>query len=187
MNKHYDPDDIRNRSELTRKMRPHFYWCAIYDDEADNYKLTAFMRIHNGDDTKDDIVTVRVLQKHIAQFYNSWKEFLDKQNIDRRVFSREEMMNLVSFRNKINYNKTIILLPPDNPMYKSLISDFSLELSEEDIFALKQIDGVQEQAAQEEKTEQGKTVQEKMFALMEYALSEIQKVSARLDKLEERK
>lgn len=187
MNNHYDPDDIRNRSALNKKMRPHFHWVAIYDRYNDNYQLKAFMRIHNGDDTKDDIMTVEVSQKHIAQFNETWQKFLTKQDIQRTVYSRQEMMHLLSFKNKIAYNKSIILLPPENPNYNELISDFSLELTEEDIFTLKQIDGVVEQSAKEEETPQGKTTQEKMLTLMEYALSQIQTLADRMTKLEERK
>ena len=187
MNNLYDPDDIRNRSELNKKMRPYFHWVAIYNPDQDNYELKAFMRIHNGDETKDDIMTVQVSEKHIAQFYEVWQKFIEEQGLERTVYSRDEMMNLMSFRNKINYNKSIILLPPENPMYNSLISDFSLELDKADIFALKQVDGVVEQSKIEEETPQGKTTQEKLFTLMEYALTEIKKVSDRLTQLEERK
>lgn len=187
MNNLYDPDDIRNRSELNKKMRPHFHWVAIYNTAQDNYELKAFMRIHNGDETKDDIMTVQVSQKHIAQFNENWQKFFAEQGLERTVYTRDEMMNIISFRNKINYNKSIILLPPENPMYNALISDFSLELTKEDIFALKQVDGVVEQSKIEEETPQGKTTQEKLFTLMEYALTEIKKVSDRLTQLEERK
>ena len=187
MNNLYDPDDIRNRSELNKKMRPHFHWVAIYNTDADNYELKAFMRIHNGDETKDDIMTVQVSQKHIAQFNADWQKFIKEQDLERTIYTRDEMMNILSFRNKINYNKSIILLPPEHPNYNALISDFSLELTEEDVFALKQVDGVIEQSKMEEETPQGKTTQEKLFTLMEYALTEIKKVSDRLTQLEERK
>lgn len=187
MNQHYDPDDIRNRAIENKKMRPHFHWVAIYDADNDNYKLKAFMRIHNGDETKDDILTVQVSQKHIAQFNQSWQKFIEKQKLDRTIYSRQEMMNLLSFKNKINYNKSIILLPPENPTYNTLISDFSLELTEEDVYVLKQIDGIVEESKKEEETPQGKTNQEKMLTLMEYALSQIQNLADRMTQLEERK
>lgn len=187
MNNNYDPDDIRNRSIENKKMQPYFHWVAVYNQDNDNYQLLPFMRIHNGDGNKDDIMTVAVSQKHIAQFNGAWQDFIKKQDIDRSIFTRDELLNLISYRNKLNYNKSIILLPPENPMYTKLISDFSLELSEEDIYALKQIDGVIKESKQEEETEKGKTNQEKMLTLMEYALSQIQSLADRMTKLEERK
>lgn len=187
MNRHYDPDDIRNRAALNKKMKPHFHWVAMYDADKDNYQLKPFMRIHNGDETKDDILTVRVSQKHIAQFNEAWQKFIEKQRLERTVYSRQEMMNLLSFKNKINYNKSITLLPPENPSYWSIIGNFSLELTEEDIFTLRQIDGVVQESKNEEETPQGKTTQEKMLTLMEYALSQIRNLADRMTQLEERK
>jgi hypothetical protein len=78
-------------------------------------------------------------------------------------------------------------LPPENPTYNTLISDFSLELTEEDVYVLKQIDGVVQESKKEEETPQGKTTQEKMLTLMEYALSQIQNLADRMTQLEERK
>lgn len=141
MNKNnFDPDDIRNRGNIS--LHPTFYWRAIYDKKKDNYKLMPFMRINNGDGGHADWMEVAVTEKHTIRYRDEWVAFKKAQCPDRTEFTRMEMLNLQGFRDKYEYNKSLILLPPENPHYEELISDFSLKLTGENIRTLNGLDSV---------------------------------------------
>jgi hypothetical protein len=145
------------------------------------------MRINNGDDTKPDFMEVAVKQKHIIQYKEPWEKFRKENDINRAEYSAVELMNLISFRNKYEYNKALIILPSDSPDYKRLICDFSIQLTPQDIHLLRQIDGQVEEIKTEEKTPQGKSNQEKMLKLMEYMLEKIEAMDSRITTIEQTK
>ena len=87
---------------------------------------------------------------------------MKKQALNRTEFSRAEMMHVQNFRDKIEYNKSLILLPPEHPEYMTLISDFSLRLNPEDVAKLNAIDGVQ--VEEEEKPDRGNSIHQSPMA-----------------------
>ena len=136
----FDPDDIRNRGDVN--LHPTFYWRAIYDKNTRMYNLMPFMRINNGDAGRADWMEVAVTEKHTIRYRDAWLRFKNNQQPRRTSFTTREMMNVQGFRDKYEYNKSMILLPPENPYYEQLISDFSLKLTAENIATLNKLDGV---------------------------------------------
>ena len=133
-NNFYDSDDIRRRGNIDQ--HPQFYWRAIYQADKGTYILLPFMHINNSDTGRADYMEVQVLQKHIIHYNAEYKEFMKKQALSRTEYTREEMMCIQNFRDKIEYYKSLITLPPEHPEYENLISDFSLRLNPEDISKL---------------------------------------------------
>lgn len=142
-NDYFDPDDIRVRAGID--MHPQFYWRSIYDADNDRYNILPFMRINNSDDAKADWMDVQVSQKHEIQYRREYEAFKEKQKLKRFIFTRDEMMRIQQFRDKIEYYKDRIRLPESHPQYWPLISDFSIRLNPEDIVKLRSIDGIEEE------------------------------------------
>ena len=178
-NSFYDADDIRRRGSVDQ--HPQFYWRAIYQPEKDNYLLLPFMHINNSDTGRADYMEVQVLQNHIVRYHDDYKEFMKRQALNRTEFSRAEMMHVQNFRDKIEYNKTLILLPPEHPDYMSLISDFSLRLNPEDIAKLNAIDGVQ---VEEEAKPEAKDKNERIMDLLGLVADKLDRMEERLSVLE---
>lgn len=139
---YFDSDDIRVRGGID--MHPQFYWRSIYDAGKDVFKILPFMRINNSDTGRSDWMDVQVTQTHEIRYRKAWNEFKEKQNLHRKEYTRDEMMNIQQFRDKIEYYKTKIQLPPEHPEYWPLISDFSIRLNPEDIVKLNSLDGIEE-------------------------------------------
>lgn len=178
-NSFYDADDIRRRDRVDQ--HPQFYWRAIYQADRDNYQVLPFMHINNSDTGRADNMEVRVLQKHIVRYNNEYKDFIKKQALSRTEFSRAEMMHVQNFRDKIEYNKGLILLPPEHPDYWTLISDFSLRLNPEDIVKLNAIDGVQ---VEEEKQPETKDRNERILDIMNMIADKLDRMDERITALE---
>ena len=139
-NDYFDPDDIRVRGGID--MHPQFYWRSIYDASTDRYNILPFMRINNSDDAKADWMDVQVTMAHQIRYRNLWESFKEKQPLQRFIFTRDEMMGIQHFRDKIEYYKEKIRLPETHPEYWSLLSDFSIRLNPEDIHKLNSLDGI---------------------------------------------
>ena len=183
-NNNFDPDDIRNRNYQCRNMPAMFYYKAVYDPDKDRYIIKPFMRINNGDDVKSDFMEVSVKEKHTIQYKSSWIKFKAENDIDRVDYTTAEMLNIMSFKNKYEYNKAIIMLPPDNPDYKRLVSDFSIQLTEQDMITLRQVGGYIQKSSEESETPQGQTNQEKILKAIEYVLNRIEILDSRLNNIE---
>lgn len=136
-NNYLDPDDIRRRGQI--KQHPVFYWCMIYNEPTDTFRILPFMRINNGDSARADWMDVAVTEKHRMRNQEAWQKFIKEQSPKRTEFTRAEMMHIQQFRDKYEYNKGLILLTPDNPMYEKLISNFSIKLRAEDIAVLNRL------------------------------------------------
>lgn len=178
-NSFYDPDDIRRRGSIDQ--HPQFYWRAIYQAEKDNYQILPYMHINNSDTGRADYMEVLVLQNHIVRYNNEYKDFMKKQALNRTEFSRAEMMHVQNFRDKIEYNKSLILLPPEHPEYMTLISDFSLRLNPEDVAKLNAIDGVQ---VEEEEKPEAKDRNERMLDVMNMIADKLDRMEERISALE---
>lgn len=150
---YFDSDDIRVRGGID--MHPQFYWRSMYERDGDKFQILPFMRINNSDDAKADWMDVQVSQAHQIRYRKAWDEFVEKQDLARKEYSRDEMMNIQQFRDKIDYYKTKIRLPEDHPEYWPLISDFSIRLNPEDIVKLNSLDGIV-QPSTEHKASQSK-------------------------------
>ena len=100
------------------------------------------MRIYNSDTGHADWMDVQVTINHQIRYRKAWDEFLEKQNLHRREFTRVEMSNIQQFRDKIDYYKSKIRLPETHPEYWPLICDFSIRLNPEDIVKLNSLDGI---------------------------------------------
>ena len=132
-----DADDIRMRG--TVNLHPTFYWRCIYNDQTDQYDIRPFMRINNGDGSRADWMDVAVTQKHTMRYADVWRKFRNAQDPKRTTFTREEMLHVQPFRDRYEYHKSICLLPPTDPDYQMLVSDFSVRLNPEDITVLNRI------------------------------------------------
>lgn len=177
---HYDSDDIRIRGETD--LHPQFYWRAIYQNEKDNYILLPFMLINNSDTGRADWMDVEITMAHQVRYAKAWKEFEKEQPLPRKEYSREEMMRIQNFRDRIEHNKKMIRLPESHPEYWPLISDFSLKLNLEDIEKLNAIDGVVIEK-EEEKPEVSK--EDKILSALSMFAEKLDSVVKRVDALEE--
>ena len=137
---YFDSDDIRVRGGIN--MHPQFYWRVMYNHDKDNFVIYPFMKINNSDTGRADWMDVQVTQAHEIRYRKEYAEFLEKQPLNRFEYSRDEMMNIQQFRDKIEYYKSKILLPPKHPEYWPLISDFSIRLNPEDIVKLNSLGGI---------------------------------------------
>lgn len=180
-NNFYDPDDIRRRGSTN--MHPQFYWRAIYQTDKDNYILLPFMHINNSDSGRADNMEVMVLQNHIVRYHDEYKEFVKKQPLKRTEYSRAEMMHVQNYRDKVEYNKSLILLPPEHPDYTTLISDFSLRLNPEDVAKLNAIDGIQ---AEEEQKPETKSRDERLLDALNLVADKLDRMDERISALENR-
>ena len=182
-NNFFDPDDIRNRRSID--MHPMFYWRVVYNRANDNYECMPFMRINNTDSGRADWMDVAVTENHIIRYRDGFSEFMRAQPLNRRIFTREEMMHVQPFREKIEYNKTIILLTPDNPEYIPLISDFSIRLNPENVHTLNALDGEphDDTAPVVDKTD-NRTQNEKILALLSMVADKMDAMDARISNLE---
>ena len=138
-NNNYDDDDLRNRRYVD--LKPIFYTKAVYNPDTDLYDLRPFIYVNTGDGTRADFIECPVKEKHRVQYKDRWERFVASSQMPRTQYSRDEMMNLQAFRIKYEYNKELVALPPDNPEYNKIISNFSLRLMPEDLFVLRQLDG----------------------------------------------
>lgn len=181
-NNFFDPDDIRNRRSID--MHPMFYWRVVYNREHDNYECIPFMRINNTDSGRADWMDVAVMENHVIRYRPEYSEFMRTQALKRRIFTREEMMHIQPFREKIEYNKTIILLTPDNPEYIPLISDFSIRLNPENIHTLNALDGTEEPVAPVIDKTDTRTQNEKILALLSMVADKMDAMDARISDLE---
>ena len=177
----YDADDIRRRGSVDQ--HPQFYWRAIYQADKDNYIILPFMHINNSDTGRADNMEVQVLQNHIVRYHKDYQDFIKRQALNRSEFSRAEMMHVQNFRDKIEYNKSLILLPPEHPEYISLISDFSLRLNPEDIAKLNAIDGVQ---VEEEVKPEAKDKNERLLDILSMVADKLDRMEERLSALEDK-
>lgn len=146
---YFDSDDIRVRGGID--MHPQFYWRSVYDAQKDKYVIYPFMRINNSDTGRADWMDVQVTQVHEIRYRKIWDEFKEKQKLHRFLFSRDEMMHIQQFRDKIEYYQDKILLPETHPDYWPLVSDFSIRLNPEDIVKLNNLDGIVEEPKQKKK------------------------------------
>lgn len=174
----FDPDDIRNRR--TVNLHPIFYWRLNYDREHDNYQVMPFMRINNTDNGNADWMDVAVTENHRIQYRNEFAQFMNAQPLNRTVFTREELMHIQPFREKIEYYKAMIVLTPDNPEYWPMISDFSMRLNPENIHTLNMLDGGEAELNEPEPEPQEERTQAQKIL---YVLG---KVADRLDALDAR-
>lgn len=138
---YFDSDDIRVRGGID--LHPQFYWRSVYDPEKDKYIIYPFMRINNSDTGRADWMDIQVTQDHEIRYRRGWDEFKEKQKLHRFEFTRDEMIQIQQFRDKIEYYKSKILLPPEHPQYWPMISNFSIRLNPEDIVKLNSLDGIQ--------------------------------------------
>lgn len=178
-NSFYDADDIRRRKNVDQ--HPQFYWRAIYQADKDNYQILPFMRINNSDTGRADYMEVLVLQNHIVRYHDEYQYFVKKQALNRTEFTRAEMMHIQNFRDKIEYNKSLILLPPEDPDYTKLISDFSLRLNPEDIAKLNAIDGFE---PVEEPKPENKDRNERILDVLSMVADKLDRMDERISALE---
>lgn len=178
-NSFYDADDIRRRKNVDQ--HPQFYWRAIYQADKDNYVILPYMHINNSDSGRPDYMEVLVLQNHIVRYHDEYLDFVKKQALSRTEYTRAEMMHVQNFRDKIEYNKGLILLPPEHPDYMTLISDFSLRLNPEDIAKLNAIDGV---VAEEETKPEKKDRNERLLDVMNMIADKLDRMDERITALE---
>ncbi len=177
-NNFYDPDDIRRRGSIDQ--HPQFYWRAFYQEDKNNYVLYPFMHINNSDTGRSDYMEIQVLQNHIVRYHDEYKEFIKKQALNRTEFSRAEMMHVQNFRDKIEYNKSLILLPPEHPEYTKLISDFSIRLNPEDIAKLNALDGTEPEIPES----QPKDKNERIIDLLSMVADKLDRFEERISALE---
>ncbi|MBQ1996975.1 MAG: hypothetical protein II238_00840 [Alphaproteobacteria bacterium] len=137
-----DSDDIRVRGGID--LHPIFYWRAMYDTDKDVFQILPFMRINNSDTGRADWMDVQVSEKHKIQYRKKWEEFIEKHKLHRFEFTRDEMMHIQQFRDKVEIFQNKILLPQDHPEYWKMISDFSIKLNPEDVIKLNSLDGITE-------------------------------------------
>lgn len=138
---YFDSDDIRVRGDID--MHPQFYWRVVYNHAKDNFIIYPFMRINNSDSGRADWMEVQVTTAHEIRYRKAWEEFIAHNKLNRYEYTREEMMQVVPFRDKLEYNRKIILLPETHPEYWALVSDFSLRLNGADIDKLNSLDGIE--------------------------------------------
>jgi hypothetical protein len=153
-NEYFDSDDIRVRAGID--MHPQFYWRMLYERDGDKFVILPFMRINNTDTGRADWMDVQVTQSHQIRYRAQWNEFLQRQPLERKAYTRNEMMGIQQFRDKIEYYKTKIQLPPEHPEYWPLISDFSIRLNPEDIVKLNALDGITTEPEPQKKTKDDK-------------------------------
>lgn len=177
-NNFYDSDDIRRRNNIDQ--HPQFYWRAIYQADKDNYQILPYMHINNSDTGRADYMEVLILQNHIVRYNQEYKDFIKKQPLHRKEYSRDEMMQIQNFRDKIEYYKGLIRLPEEHPDYMSAISDFSLRLNPEDVSKLNAIDGIE---PVEEKPEP-KSKDEKLLDVMNIIADKLDRMEERISALE---
>lgn len=151
---YFDPDDIRVRGGIN--MHPQFYWRVVYNRDKDNFIIYPFMRINNSDSGRADWMDVQVKQTHEIRYRGEWNKFLEKNELHRFEFSRDEMMQIQQFRDKIEYFRSICLLPEKHPEYWPQVSDFSIRLNAEDVIKLNSLDGVVVEKKEPEKTKDDK-------------------------------
>ena len=182
----FDPDDIRNRRGID--LHPIFYWRVVYNRDNDNYDVIPFMRINNTDTGRADWMDVAVTENHIMRYRPEYSEFMRVQPLSKRVFTREEMMHVQTFREKIEYNKTIIRLAPDHPEYIPLISDFSIRLNPENVHTLNALDGTepQEDIPPVVNKSDNRTQNEKILALLSMVADKMDAMDARISNLEQK-
>ena len=179
-NSFYDADDIRRRNSIDQ--HPQFYWRAIYQPDKDVYILLPFMHINNSDTGRADWMEIQVLQNHIVRYHDEYKDFMKKQALNRTEYTRAEMMHIQNFRDKVAYNKSLILLPPEHPDYTKLIHDFSLRLNPEDVAKLNAIDGLE---PVEEKPEP-KDRNERLIDVLNMVADKLDRFEERISALENR-
>lgn len=180
-----DPDDIRRRGSTD--LHPVFYWRMIYNREKDNFRILPFMRINNSDSGRADWMDVEVRQKHIIRYKTEYADFRARQEPTRTEFTRSEMMHIQQFRDKYEYNKGRILLPPDAPEYEPLISDFSIRLNPEDIAILNRIDGVESEMdtpAETPAQSDNRTQSQRILDVLGIVADKLDGLDARIRKLE---
>lgn len=139
---YFDSDDIRVRGGID--MHPVFYWRVIYDRPSDKFIVYPFMRINNTDTGRADWMDVQVTTAHEVRYKPLWQEFLTRQPLQRKQYTRDEMLNIQQFRDKMEYFQSKILLPHDHPDYWPMVCDFSIRLNPEDIVKLNSLDGIVE-------------------------------------------
>lgn len=137
---YFDSDDIRVRGGID--MHPQFYWRVIYNSDTGKFNILPFMRINNTDTGRSDWMDVQVTVKHQIRYKKEWAEFAEKQNLVRKEYTRDEMMQIQQFRDKIEYFRSRIKLPETHPEYWELVSDFSIRLNPEDVIKLNSLDGI---------------------------------------------
>ena len=125
---------------------------------------------------------LQVLQNHIVRYHSEYQDFMKKQALNRTEYTRAEMMHIQNFRDKVEYNKSLILLPPEHPDYITLIHDFSLRLNPEDIAKLNAIDGVE---PVEEKPEP-KDRSERLIDVLNMVADKLDRFEERISALENR-
>ena len=182
-NNFFDPDDIRNRRTVNQ--HPVFYWRVNYNREKDNYEISPFMRINNTDDGGvADWMDVAVTDKHVIHYRNDFARFKQAQPLNRTEYTREELMHIQPFREKIEYYKALTALPPDNPEYWPLISDFSLRLNPENIHTLNQLDGAEEELAPEKADTPERTQAQQILYVLGKVADKLDALDARVSDLE---
>lgn len=178
-NDYFDPDDIRVRGGID--LHPQFYWRSVYDKSSDKFKILPFMRINNSDDAKADWMDVQVTQKHEIQYRKEYDTFREKQNLQRFIFARDEMMQIQQFRDKIEYYRSKIRLPESHPQYWPLVSDFSIRLNPEDIVKLNSLDGV----AQPEPNKTSKSKDDKILDVLSVIADKLDSLEKRVTQIEQ--
>lgn len=137
-----DDDDFRNRKYINQ--HPQFYLKAVYVPERDIYVLRPFIYVNAGERGSPDFVESPVKERHMIQYKTEWQDFLAKTKMPRKEYTREEMMCVSDYRDKYENNVSIVKIPEDNPDYQRIISDFSIKLRPDALFALRRLDGVEE-------------------------------------------
>ncbi len=138
----FDDDDFRNRKYINQ--HPQFYLKAVYVPERDIYVLRPFIYVNTGEDSRPDFIESPVKERHVIQYKREWQDFLAKTKMPRKEYTREEMMSVSDYRDKYEYNVSIVKIPKDNPDYQRIVSDFSIKLRPDALFALRRLDGVEE-------------------------------------------
>lgn len=183
-NDYLDADDIRRRGATD--LHPTFYWRVVYNRQTDNFTILPFMRINNGDGSHADWMDVRVTQKHIMRYGQEYTKFRAAQDPKRTTFTRAEMMHIQQFRDKYEYNKGRILLPPTAPEYEPLISDFSIRLNPEDITVLNRIDGTEQvMDAPQDNKQDTRSQSQKILDVLGIVADKLDGLDARITKLEQ--
>lgn len=179
-----DSDDLRVRDRID--LHPIFYWRCIYNAENDNYDIIPFMRINNSDGSHADWMDVAVTEKHTVRYRDLWKKFRSAQDPKRTTWTRSELLHIAPFRDKYEYHKGMILLPPEHPEYEQLVSDFSVRLNAEDIAALNRIDGTETQMdAPAEKQPDMRSQSQKILDVLGIVADKLDGLDARITKLEQ--
>lgn len=176
---YFDSDDIRVRGGID--MHPQFYWRSVYNADKDNFKILPFMRINNSDSGRADWMDVQVTQIHQIRYKKQWEEFIEKQALHRQEFTRDEMMRIQQFRDRIEYFQDQIRLPKTHPEYWPLVSDFSIRLNPEDIMKLNSLDGI-EQPETEHKP--SKTKDDKILDALSMIANKLDNLDKRVTEIE---